>query len=265
MGAALTPRHDTHETPFDPIAIPVGGSPGMFAFPDSPVTDRSQNGEDDAGQTDGTSPHEGPSVSGAGGDGSPSPPETVIPDAVIPDAVIPDLEAFFTRLFSTEVPDHVRRKSKDEVYAFLDSQGPGYYLEEIARGAIPVELAFRYELPVLYFMRWLQDRSDLEDYNYAMTLCADSLAAKSRAVLELSPDNAQEGMMIREYAKRALDLAERIAPDGWSSGKKPKNDGAAPPALQIAILLPQGADGKTQTIPGVELLARTPESGSTTP
>ena len=235
MGYAPTPDvHDTDNNPFAPISLGVvpttSGDPFGVPAPAALVG------------------------------GSPEPQEqtTPAPTLVSNSDNAADLETFFTRLFSNEVPEHVRRKSKDDVYTTLDTYGPGYFLEEVARGTIPVEIAFRYELPVLYFMRWLQDRADAEDYNYAMTLCADSLAAKSRAVLELAPDNAAEGQMIREYAKRALDLAERIAPDGWSSSKKPRSDGPATQALQIAIVMPPEAAAAGITIPGMELLAARP-------
>jgi len=230
-------------TPFDAIDIPAGTVGGSPTPPSGAVTRATAaDGLDDGANSAGMSP--------IGGD---TPVPLATPAAHPRNNDDPyDLEGFFTRLFSSNVPDSVRRKSKDEVYATLDAYGPGYFLEEIARGAIPVEIAFRYELPVLFFMRWLQDCADSADYDYALTLCADTLAAKSRAVLEIAPDNAAEGSMIREYAKRALDLAERIAPDGWSSSKKPKTDSVSHAPLQIAIVMP----GAGQTIPGIELLSR---------
>lgn len=170
------------------------------------------------------------------------------------DPDMPQIEAYFVRLFSNEVPAAVRARSKDDTYAVLDSAGVDYFLEEIARGSIPVELAFRYELPLIYFMRWLQERADVEDYDFAMGLCADTLAAKSRVALESSPANASDGAMVREYARRALELAERIAPDGWSSGKKPKVDQEAKAPMQIAIIMANGS----APIPGTELLMAKP-------
>jgi hypothetical protein len=69
--------------------------------------------------------------------------------------------------------------------------------------------------------------------------------------------------MIREYAKRALDLAERIAPDGWSGSKKPKGDGTQVAALQIAIVMPSDAVAQGRTIPGLELLRASGLQGHT--
>lgn len=169
------------------------------------------------------------------------------------DPDMPQIESFYVSLFNNEVPDVVRNRSKKETYDILNTAGPDYFLEEIARGSIPVELAFRYELPLVYFMRWLEEYADPEDYAYAMGLCADTLAAKSRVALETTPANATSAGMIREYARRSLELAERISPDGWSGAKKPRSDAETKVPMQIAIIMAPGS----APIPGTELLVRT--------
>ena len=65
-----------------------------------------------------------------------------------------------------------------------------------------------------------------------------------------NPSNATNAAMIREYARRSLELAERIAPDGWSGSKKASSATEAKAPMQIAIIMAPGS----APIPGTELL-----------
>jgi hypothetical protein len=155
----------------------------------------------------------------------------------------------YGQLFEGRMPDQAYLLTYEDTASALRKFTAHRIYEEIARGMIPGEFAIKYNISMMHFDRFMSEDPviDKTDYARSLRLCASTLAIKSKTVLEMTPESNIEGQMMKEYSKRALDLAERIAPDTWAAARRTTDTGDRP-TIQIAIMAPPGS------IPGLDLL-----------
>ena len=157
----------------------------------------------------------------------------------------------FNRMFAAEAPDYATNMSYEDVCAHMDKFGWDLLLEEIARGNLPNVLALRYKVPIIKFRRWLDSRvPEKKLLDEAMSLCAESMVAKSQMSLMQDVEDATQGAMMREFSKRVSVLAERIAPEDWAPKKDYEGLGGSGGGAAIQINIQGGT-----LIPGTEVLA----------
>lgn len=125
----------------------------------------------------------------------------------------------------------------DETYydTYMSHLGVGFFLNTIAAGQLPAEIALDLALPVRYMMNWITERTSPEERDTARIMCAESLLVKSKTVL-LMPDSdatTAEVQLAREYSKRLAWIAERLDADKWGPPRPSEN--TAPPSFNITI------------------------------
>lgn len=98
---------------------------------------------------------------------------------------------------------------------YMEHLTPAFFLNTIAAGQLPAEIAIDLNIPVRTLTSWLTSKTGPEERERARELCAESLVVKSKAVLLLKVSEQHEVQMAREYSKRLAWAAERLDSNMW--------------------------------------------------
>lgn len=139
----------------------------------------------------------------------------------------PNPAASFDTLFSSDTR-HIRPvkgADKERVIAWLDEQGVDIFLEHIASGFLPIELAVANKLPITVFSEWLLRAAGPERMLAAEKSCAEAFMVKAILPLTVRPSGAAEAMVNVKLSDVMKTIAERMDPEKWAGKAVAMKDG----------------------------------------
>jgi len=149
------------------------------------------------------------------------------------------LESFVERLRSIISPADLRKfkvphaKNPEFYDTYLESIGPDFFLNTIAAGQLPAEIALEINVPILHLNDWMFKTVDADKINLARKACAESMMVKSATVLLLDQETSQQVALVKEWSKRLMYMAERLDSEAWGPPVKDENN--APSTVHISI------------------------------
>lgn len=104
---------------------------------------------------------------------------------------------------------------------YMERFGTDFFLNTIAAGQLPAEIALELNIPAMTMLTWIEENTAPEQRDRAREMCAESMVVKSTTVLTLLDKDATpaEVQMAREYSKRLAWTAERLNSDMWGPPK----------------------------------------------
>lgn len=143
-----------------------------------------------------------------------------------------------------EVPFIYPEDTRDYWVEKLDATGTGPFLNMLAAGFLPAEIATANSLPLVFFQEWFERNVDKTALRHAMRSCAQMAVARSQAVLQGIPANQGHALTKRALAERLAWIAERADSERWGTSKAP-----AAPQIPVNITLNLGPGVGMKSIP----------------
>ena len=119
----------------------------------------------------------------------------------------------------------------------LEHLGTEFFLNTIAAGQLPAEIALEINVPLLILNDWMFKAVDVDKVNLAKKACAESMMVKSAAVLLIEQETSQQVALCKEWSKRLQYMAERLDNDAW--GPPIRESDNSPSTVHIAIGMQQ--------------------------
>lgn len=154
-------------------------------------------------------------------------------------AVVQTKEDFSAHLQGILKPVDLRKfriphaSTPDYYVTYMEHFGADFFLNTIAAGQLPAEIAIDMNVPALVLMNWLMENTAPEQRERAREMCAESLVVKSKSVLLIEADDSAAVQLAKEYSKRLAWAAERLNSDAW--GPPRPSIVEAPPSFAITI------------------------------
>jgi len=122
--------------------------------------------------------------------------------------------------------------SQEEAFRRLDELGVDGFLEMVAKGRLPIEIAVQYQVPALYLKRWVDTYIEPAVLEQAFKEAAQAFVLKSVLPLTVTYDSPGHAAVARALSERMAWIASKLDPDRW--GDK-ANKGASRVPVQLVF------------------------------